>query len=66
MAEFKHTTELERYKLQVLTDAVRDYIRLIELPCGARHRRCILTFTGDRLRPVDIKVNFVSKSKHNE
>lgn len=66
MAEFKHTTELEKYKLQALTDAVRDYITLIELPCGARHRRCILTFTGDSFRPVDIKVNFVRKSNNNE
>ena len=62
MAEFKHNTPLQKYKLQVLTDAVRDYIRLIELPHGARHKRCVLTFTGDRFHPVDIRVHFIRKS----
>ena len=66
MAEFKHNTPLQKYKLQVLTDAVRDYIRLIEVPDGKRHKKCVLTFTGSRFRPVDIQVYFVSKSKHNE
>ena len=66
MAEFKHTTELEKYKLQVLTDAVRDYITLIELPDGARHRRCVLTFSGSRFRPTNIEVHFVRKSNNNE
>jgi len=61
MAEFKRTTPLEKYKLQVLTDAVREYIKVIELPDGVRHRKCVLTFTGDRFHPVDIKVTFVRK-----
>ena len=60
MGEYKNTTTLEKYKLQVLTDAVRDYVKLIELPHGARHRRCVLTFKGTRFCPVDIQVHFVT------
>ena len=63
--DFKYNTPLQKYQLNVLTEAVRTYVKLIELPQGARHRKCILTFTGDRFRPIDIKVNFV-KGKKNE
>ena len=63
MADFKYTTHLEKYALQVLSEAVRTYIRLVELPQGARHRKCVLTFTGDRFRPVDIRVHFVKPKR---
>lgn len=63
MADFKHTTNLEKYQLQVLTDAVRNYVKMIELPDGCRHRKCVLVFTGDRFQPKDIQVKFIKIKK---
>lgn len=64
MAEFKNTTALQKYQLQILTEAVRTYVKLIELPSGCRHRKCVLTFTGDRFKATDIKINFVRPKAH--
>ena len=61
--DFKRSTPLQKYQLQVLTEAVRTYVKLIELPQGTRNRKCVLTFTGDRFHPIDIKVNFVRVKK---
>lgn len=63
MAEFKNNTPLEKHQLQTLTDAVRDYVQMIELPEGCRHRKCVLVFTGDRFRAIDIQVKFVRQRK---
>lgn len=65
MAEFKHSTQLEKHQLQVLTDAVRDYVKMIELPDGCRHRKTTLLFVGDRFKAKDIQVRFVSKKMKN-
>ena len=59
MAEFKRRTPLQRERLQVLTDAVKEYLKVIELPLGSRHRKTTLTFTGDRFRPLDIQCGFI-------
>ena len=63
MADFKNRTPLEKYQLQVLTDSVRNYVKMIELPNESRHRKTILTFVGDRFRAVDIQVRFVRNRK---
>lgn len=63
MADFKNKTPLEKYQLQVLTDSVRNYVKMIELPNESRHRKTTLTFVGDRFRAVDIQVRFVRNRK---
>ena len=63
MAEFKRETLLQKERLQVLTEAVREYLQVIEIPYGSRHRRTTLTFVGDRFKPVDIKCRFVTPRK---
>ena len=65
MAKFKHTTQLEKYQLQVLTDAVRNYVRMVELPEGSRHKKCVLTFVGERFRAESIQVSFVQSKKED-
>ena len=64
MAEFKTNTPLQKYQLQVLTEAVRAYVKLIELPNGCRHRKCVLTFTGDRFKATDIQVRYIKPKAH--
>ena len=60
MANFKNTTQLEKYQLQALTDAVRNYVQMVEkLPEGSRLRKVKLEFTGARFKPTDIQVRFV-------
>jgi hypothetical protein len=65
MADFKHTTPLEKYQLQVLTDAVRNYMKMVELPEGSRHKKSVLTFIGDRFRADSIQVSFVRTKKED-
>lgn len=60
MAEFKRETALQKERLQVLVDAVREYLEVVEKPIGGRHRKTTLTFTGDRYKPVDIACRFVT------
>ena len=66
MADFKHTSTLEKYQLQILTEAVKNYIKMIELPEGCRHRKCVLVFTGDRFKATDIQVKFVKSSQNDK
>lgn len=66
MSKFKHQTPLQKYQLQVLTDSVRNYVKMIELPDGCRHRKCVLVFTGDRFRATDIQVRFVRIKKNDD
>ena len=47
MAEFKR-------------DAVREYLKVIEIPQGSRHRKTTLVFVGDRFKPVDIVCRYVT------
>lgn len=59
MARFKRNTPLQRERLQVLIDAVRDYLKVVEIPRGSRHRHTTLTFRGDRFRPSDIECRYI-------
>lgn len=60
MADFKRDTKLQRERLQVLTDAIREYLQVVEIPYGSRHRKTTLTFVGDRFRPTDIVCRYVT------
>lgn len=67
MAEFKRESALQKERLQVLTEAVKDYLQVIEIPFGCRHRKTILTFSGDRFKPIDIVCRYVTpKPKQDE
>lgn len=66
MTAFKRKTPLQKERLQVLTDAVREYLKVIELPFGSRHRKTTLIFTGDRFQPVDIQCRFVWPKEKEE
>lgn len=59
MAEFKRNTIFERERLQVLTDAVREYLKAIEVPYYGRHRKTTMTFVGDRFKPEEITCRFI-------
>ena len=63
MAEFKRKTALQKDRLQVLTEAVKDYLQVIEIPYGSRHRKTTLTLSGDRFRPVDIVCRYVTPKR---
>lgn len=65
MAAFKNNTPMQKYQLQVLIECVRNYVRMVELPEGCRLRKVCLEFTGDRLKPTDIKVKFVRIRKED-
>ncbi|MCR4582239.1 MAG: hypothetical protein K5764_01605 [Prevotella sp.] len=61
MAEFKRETALQKVMLQRLTDAVKEYLEVVEKPTGAaRHRKTTITFVGDRYKPTDIVCRFVT------
>lgn len=60
MAEFKRDTPLQRERLQVLTDAVKEYLKVVEIPIGSRHRKTTLTFTGDRFKPTSIECRYIT------
>lgn len=61
--EFSRETELEKYQLDKLTQAVREYVETICKPLNSRHRKTIMVFTGDRYKPVDIITRFVNIRK---
>ena len=52
--EFLRETELEKYMLNKLTEAVREYVETVYKPIDSRHRKTVMVFTGDRYRPIDI------------
>lgn len=60
MALFKRETPLQKERLQVLTEAIKDYLQVIEIPYGGRHRKTTLVFSGDRYKPVDIVCRYVT------
>lgn len=68
MAEFKRATALQKDRLQVLIEAVREYLEVVEKPTGGRHRRTTLVFCGDRYKPVSIQTRFVvpKSQQYNE
>ena len=58
--EFLRETELEKYMLNKLTEAVREYVETVYKPIDSRHRKTVMVFTGDRYRPIDIITRFVN------
>ena len=58
--EFLRETELEKYMLNKLTEAVREYVETVYKPIDRRHRKTVMVFTGDRYRPIDIITRFVN------
>lgn len=67
MAEFKRDTPLQRERLQVLTDAVREYLQVVEIPFGSsRHRKTTLTFTGDRFKPTSIECRYITPKQKTD
>ena len=48
MADFKRETPLQKMALNKLTDAVKEYLKTIEIPKGDRHRKTTFVFVGDR------------------
>ena len=65
--EFLRETELEKYMLNKLTEAVREYVETVYKPKDSRHRKTVMVFTGDRYRPIDIIARFVNvKSKTDD
>lgn len=66
MAEFKRETQLQKERLQVLVEAVREYLKVVEMPYGARHRKTTLVFSGDRYKPVDIVCRYVTPKSQSK
>lgn len=66
MAEFKRETQLQKERLQVLVEAVREYLKVVEMPYGARHRKTTLVFSGDRFKPVDIVCRYVTPKSQSK
>lgn len=65
--EFLRETELEKYMLNKLTEAVREYVETVYKPKDSRRRKTVMVFTGDRYRPIDIITRFVNvKSKTDD
>lgn len=65
MANFKNETELQKLMLVKLTNAVREYLEVVEKPTGGRHRKTTFVFVGDRYRPTDIVCRYIIKSLSN-
>lgn len=59
MADFKRQTELQRLMLDKLTNAVREYLEIVEKPTGSRHRKTTFVFVGDRYKPEAIQTHYV-------
>lgn len=63
MDDFKRVTPLQKVALDKLTDAVREYLRMVEIPKGCRHRKTTFVFIGDRFKPVGIDSHYVKPKK---
>ena len=59
MADFKRETQMQKMALGKLTDAVKEYLKTIEIPKGCRHRKTTFVFVGDRFRPSGIDCHIV-------
>ena len=59
MEDFKRETLLQKLALEKLTDAVREYLKVVEIPTGGRHRKTTFVFVGDRFKPVGIDCHIV-------
>lgn len=63
MDYFKRETPLQKMALAKLNEAVKEYLKLIEIPKGCRHRHTTFTFVGDRFEPVWIDCHVVKLKK---
>lgn len=66
MEEFKRETPLQKMALEKLTDAVREYLKVVEIPTGSIHRKTTLVFVGDRFKPVGIDCHIVKTKKQQD
>lgn len=66
MEEFKRETPLQKIALEKLTDAVREYLKVVEIPIGSRHRKTTFVFVGDRFKPVGIDCHIVKPKKQQD
>ena len=58
---FKRETAMQKAALKSLNEAVGEYLKLIELPYGVRHRKTTMVFVGDRFKPVSIVCRYVKQ-----
>ena len=66
MADFKRETPLQKMALNKLTDAVKEYLKTIEIPQGGRHRKTTFVFVGDRFKPDSIDCHIVKLKKNDD
>ena len=66
MADFKRETPLQKMALNKLTDAVKEYLKTIEIPKGDRHRKTTFVFVGDRFKPDSIDCHIVKLKKNDD
>ena len=64
--KFKYCTQLQKEMLTRLTNAVREYLEVVEKPQGGRHRRTTLIFVGDRYKVEAINSRFVVPKKNDK
>lgn len=60
---FKRATLLQKEALKKLNNAVIEYMKLIEVPKGSRHRKTVFVFVGDRYKPQSINCHIVTPKK---
>lgn len=66
MDEFKRETPLQRMALAKLNEAVKEYLKLIEIPKGCRHRKTTFVFVGDRFKPMGIDCHIVEPKEQQD
>ena len=66
MADFKRETPLQKMALNKLTDAVKEYLKTIEIPNRDRHRKTTFVFVGDRFKPDSIDCHIVKLKKNGD
>ena len=66
MADFKRETPLQKMALNKLTDAVKEYLKTIEIPKGDRRRKTTFVFVGDRFKPDSIDCHIVKLKKNDD
>lgn len=59
-------TLLQVTPLNKLTDAVKEYLKTIEIPKGGRHRKTTFVFVGDRFKPDSIDCHIVKLKKNGD
>lgn len=54
MEAFKRDTRLQKWALQELNKAVKDYLQLVCIPQGYKHYKTVLEFSGRSFKPSGI------------